>query len=75
MVCGGGGARCRDGRGAFAGGVRVITARDFFSGIMTTALRDDELLDEVRLPLLPAVRLGFCEFSRRAAISPLRWRW
>ena len=46
---------------------RVIAARDFFKGIMTTALRDDELLEEVRIPLLPAdARVGFCEFSRRA---------
>ena len=34
---------------------------------MTTALRDDELLSEVRLPILPAdARAGFAEFSRRA---------
>ena len=34
---------------------------------MTTALDDDELLTEVRLPLLPAdTRFGFQEFSRRA---------
>ena len=48
-------------------GDRVIAARDFFKGIMTTALRDDELLLEARLPLLPAgTRCGFYEFSRRA---------
>jgi aerobic carbon-monoxide dehydrogenase medium subunit len=48
-------------------GERVIAARDFFKGIMTTALRDDELLLEARLPLLPAgTRCGFYEFSRRA---------
>ena len=41
--------------------------RDFFAGIMTTALAEDELLTEVRLPILPAdTRFGFCEFSRRA---------
>jgi carbon-monoxide dehydrogenase medium subunit len=46
---------------------RVIPARDFFAGIMTTALTEDELLIEVRLPLLPAdTRIGFYEFSRRA---------
>ena len=28
-----------------AGGTRTIAARDFFRGIMTTALQDDELLD------------------------------
>jgi len=33
---------------------------------MTTALRDDELLVEARLPILPAdTRCGFYEFSRR----------
>src|SRR6202041_820940 len=32
-----------------ARGERVIAARDFFQGIMTTALRDDELLVEARL--------------------------
>jgi len=50
-----------------ARGERVIAARDFFKGIMTTALRDDELLVEARLPLLPGdTRCGFYEFSRRA---------
>ena len=34
---------------------------------MTTDLRDDELLTEVLLPLLPPdTKVGFCEFSRRA---------
>jgi carbon-monoxide dehydrogenase medium subunit len=48
-------------------GARSIAARDFFKGIMTTALRDDELLVEARLPLLPAgTHCGFYEFSRRA---------
>ena len=50
-----------------ARGERTIAARDFFKGIMTTALQDDELLVEARLPLLPAdTRCGFYEFSRRA---------
>jgi carbon-monoxide dehydrogenase medium subunit len=48
-------------------GVRVIAAADYFQGIMTTALEPDELLAEVRLPLLPATtRWGFYEFNRRA---------
>jgi aerobic carbon-monoxide dehydrogenase medium subunit len=48
-------------------GTRTIAARDFFAGIMTTSLAEDELLAEVRLPILPAdARFGFCEFSRRA---------
>jgi carbon-monoxide dehydrogenase medium subunit len=48
-------------------GERVIAAKDFFQGIMTTALAEDELLSEVRLPILPSrVRFGFYEFNRRA---------
>jgi carbon-monoxide dehydrogenase medium subunit len=50
-----------------AKGTRVIPAREFFQGIMTTALREDELLVEARLPLLPDdTHCGFYEFSRRA---------
>ena len=48
-------------------GTRVIPAKEFFAGIMTTTLAEDELLTEVRLPLLPTdTRAGFYEFSRRA---------
>ena len=47
-------------------GRRVIAAQDFFAGIMTTALAEDDLLVEARLPLLPSdTRCGFYEFSRR----------
>jgi len=47
-------------------GTRSIPVHEFFAGIMTTALDDDELLSEVRLPLLaPDTRFGFYEFSRR----------
>jgi aerobic carbon-monoxide dehydrogenase medium subunit len=50
-----------------ARGERVIAARDYFKGVMTTALRDDELLVEARLPMLTSdTRCGFNEFSRRA---------
>src|SRR5260221_9999791 len=50
-----------------ARGTRIIAAADFFQGIMTTALEADELLAEVRLPILPAEpRAGFYEFNRRA---------
>src|SRR6476646_374562 len=49
------------------GGVRVIPAKTFFEGIMTTALREDELLREVRIPILPkGTFAGFAEYSRRA---------
>ena len=48
-------------------GTRIIPAREFFEGIMTTALREDELLREVRLPILPkGTYAGFAEYSRRA---------
>jgi carbon-monoxide dehydrogenase medium subunit len=48
-------------------GRRVIAADDYFEGMMMTALADDELLSEARLPLLaPDARFGFYEFSRRA---------
>ena len=33
-------------------GTRIIAAKDYFDGIMTTALNDEEILTEVRLPLL-----------------------
>jgi carbon-monoxide dehydrogenase medium subunit len=50
-----------------SGGPRTIAANDFFTGVMSTALRDDEILVETRLPALTAdTRFGFCEFSRRA---------
>ena len=48
-------------------GTREIKAAEFFDGIMSTHLEEDELLAEVRLPLLPADgKFGFYEFSRRA---------
>ncbi len=50
-----------------ARGERLIDAKDFFQGIMSTALAEDELLAQVRLPLLaPGAKFGFNEFSRRA---------
>jgi carbon-monoxide dehydrogenase medium subunit len=48
-------------------GERAIAANAFFSGIMSTALADDELLARVKLPrLATGTRFGFNEFSRRA---------
>lgn len=50
-----------------ASGPRQIRAAEFFTGVMTTALAEDELLVQVKLPLLPPdTRTGFVEFSRRA---------
>ncbi len=48
-------------------GQREIAAKDYFEGIMSTALDEDELLTHVQLPLLkPDTKFGFNEFNRRA---------
>lgn len=48
-------------------GERLIAAKHFFNGIMSTALAEDELLVEARLPLLAEeARFGFNKFNRRA---------
>lgn len=48
-------------------GARVIAAGEFFQTVFTTDLLPEELLTEVRIPLLsPSSRVGFTEFSRRA---------
>ena len=52
---------------ASTAGTRSIPALDWFQSIFTTALQHDELLTEVRLPLLDGTwRCGFNEFNRRA---------
>jgi carbon-monoxide dehydrogenase medium subunit len=48
-------------------GERAIGAADLFETVFTTTIADDELLTEVRLPMLTADwSTGFSEFSRRA---------
>ena len=48
-------------------GQRLIRSGEFFQGAFATELRADELLTEIRLPLLDASWCaGFHEFSRRA---------
>ena len=50
-----------------ARGERQVAIEDFLLGYMTTALEPDEMIEAVRLPLLPTgARFGFIEFSRRA---------
>jgi aerobic carbon-monoxide dehydrogenase medium subunit len=50
-----------------AKGTRTIAADAYFEGALMTALKEGELLAEVRLPVLAAdTRVGFYEFSRRA---------
>lgn len=49
-----------------AGGERRMRAGDFFAGPFTTALAPDEIVTEVRLPLLAVAGTGFAEKSRTA---------
>ena len=47
-------------------GERIIEAKDFFRGPLTTALTADEIITEIRFAAWPAQRrFGFCEFARR----------
>lgn len=47
-------------------GERTIAAGDFFHAALATALRADELVTEIRLPVLDGRwRTGFCEHARR----------
>jgi carbon-monoxide dehydrogenase medium subunit len=47
-------------------GRRSIAARDFFLGAYSTALDEDEVLTEVRVPVLPDTRYAFLEVGRRS---------
>jgi carbon-monoxide dehydrogenase medium subunit len=50
-----------------ASGQRLIPASEFFETVMTTTLHEDELLREVRIPVLNDQTVyGFQEFNRRA---------
>ncbi len=52
---------------ASTAGEHLIPVADWFQSIFTTALQHDELLLEIRIPLLDSAwRCGFNEFSRRA---------
>lgn len=47
-------------------GVREVPAADFFKGIFTTELAEDEMLTEVRIPRLASTwSTGFFEYARR----------
>ena len=48
------------------GGQRTLGARDFFTGLFTTAIRRGEIVTAVRFPAWPAQRrYGFIELARR----------
>ncbi|HYX70301.1 MAG TPA: xanthine dehydrogenase family protein subunit M [Terriglobales bacterium] len=48
-------------------GERVIKARDFFTGMFTTALRPDEILIEVRVPKTGAAGTAYKKFHHPAS--------
>jgi carbon-monoxide dehydrogenase medium subunit len=54
-------------------GERIIKATDFFEGLMTTALHNDEMIVEVRFPAM-GKQAGWAveEFARRRAIRHCR---
>lgn len=47
-------------------GTREIAADDFFLGFFETALREDELLTEIRVPKVTGAGWSFQKFNRRA---------
>jgi carbon-monoxide dehydrogenase medium subunit len=47
-------------------GTREIAAADFFQGFLQTALADDELLTEIRVPKMQGAGWSFQKFNRRA---------
>ena len=55
-------------------GERVIAAKDFFAGIMSTALTEDELLVEVRLPLFSPNTPNSGSMNSVDARATLLWR-
>ena len=48
------------------GGIRTVSADDFFQGFFETAMEPDELLTAVRVPRRPGVPWGYQKFVRRA---------
>jgi carbon-monoxide dehydrogenase medium subunit len=48
------------------GGERTIAAADLFQDYMTTSLAHDEVITEVRLPVLEGYGVGYQKFTRRA---------
>jgi carbon-monoxide dehydrogenase medium subunit len=47
-------------------GTREITADEFFNGFLETALAEDELLTEIRVPKMAGAGWSFQKFNRRA---------
>lgn len=52
-------------------GTRTVAAADFFQGFFTTAVGEDELLTEIRVPRMAGVGWGYEKFTRRANDWPI----
>lgn len=52
-------------------GTRTVAATDFFEGFFTTAVGEDELLTEIRVPRMSGVGWGYEKFTRRANDWPI----
>jgi carbon-monoxide dehydrogenase medium subunit len=48
-----------------AGGQREVAAADLFQDFLTTAVGDDEILTEIRLPAMDGYGFGYQKFNRR----------
>ena len=48
-------------------GERVVDAADFFQGMFDTAKRDDEMLTEIHLPVLPGAKVAYTKFRHPAS--------
>ena len=49
-----------------ASGTREIAAKDFYKGLLESALRPDEMLTEIRVPKMNGAGWSFQKFNRRA---------
>jgi carbon-monoxide dehydrogenase medium subunit len=49
-----------------SGGEREIAASDLFQGFLTTAVADDEIVTQVKMPTLPGYGFAYDKFTRRA---------
>jgi carbon-monoxide dehydrogenase medium subunit len=49
-----------------SGGEREIAASELFKGFLTTAVADDEIVTQVKMPTLPGYGFAYDKFTRRA---------
>jgi aerobic carbon-monoxide dehydrogenase medium subunit len=49
------------------GGSRSVKAEQFFTGLFSTALHENELITQVRVPLQPGAKMAYVKFSQPAS--------